>query len=392
MILSTVTVLCFAPLLAGAAPSRFYYAGWLPFWKKETGAVDMTNNLMKIHEVSPFSYEVNGNGTLKDALKIKEGFWPRWLAAIRGIPIKNIPTIAWFDAAGVHTLLSNTKARRAHEDAIAKLVKDNRFDGIDIDYEGKMAKTSPYFSLLIKGLALRLHPYNKILSCTIEARTPLSSLENSHAPERKPSYANDYAVLNKYCDQVRIMAYDQGTIDIQLNAAKGDGNLYAPVADSAWVEKVIKEATKTISKKKIMLGVPTYGYEYQVSWASSTTGGTTTYQRIRSVNFSTAYTLAGALGISATRNSAGELSFMYTTSTFYDISGGRLSTVTSSAPMGPSGPVTNSTSSVTRFISLSDAGSVGEKIALAKKYDLRGVVFFKLDGEFDPLIWGTMKQ
>ena len=375
------------PLLGNAASSKFYYAGWLPFWKKESGAADVAVNLKRLQEVSPFSYEVNSNGTLRDVLKIHEGLWPGWLAAVRSAKVKIIPTIAWFDAGGIHTLLSNTKLRRAHEDLIAKLVKDEHFDGIDIDYEGKMAKTSPYFSLLIEGLAIRLHPYNKTLTCTIEARTPLTSLPNSNAPEKKPSYANDYAVLNKYCDEVRIMAYDQGTIDLKLNALKGNGNFYAPVADPAWVEKVIKEAIKTISRKKIMLGVPTYGYEYQVNWAD----GLTTYRRLRSVNFFTAMNRAESAGVAPARNNAGELSFTYASSTWVEVSQALRSDVSSTLPAGLTLQTASATSTSTRFISFSDGESTNQKIQLAKKYGLRGVVLFKFDGELDPLQWEVMK-
>lgn len=382
-----VIIMLTLPFFALASEEQFYYGGWLPFWKKQSGALDIAVNLEKLDEVSPFSYEVNPRGTLRDVLKIREGFWPVWLLVLRNAHIKIIPTIAWFDASRIHALLSNTKLRRAHEDIIAQLVQDEHFDGIDIDYEAKRAETKPYFSTFLKGLAMRLHPRNKILSCTIEARTPLTSLENPDAPERKPSYANDYSALNKYCDEVRIMAYDQGAIDLKLDAKKGNGNLYMPVADPDWVEKVIVEAVKTISRKKIMLGIPTYGYEYAVSWGNNVT----TYRRLRAVNFFAAMDRADSVGAIPARNSAGELSFTYTTSTFVEVSAALRSDVSSTPPSGIPLAFLNSTSSVTRFVSFSDAESVGQKIQLAKKYKLRGAVLFKFDGEADPLIWQKMK-
>ena len=62
------------------------------------------------------------------------------------------------------------------------------------------------------------------------------------------------------------MAYDQQSIDLKLNAQYASSSqLYAPVADPTWVEKTIVLAAKSISKKKLMIGIPTYGYEYDVT-------------------------------------------------------------------------------------------------------------------------------
>ncbi len=371
-------LLVLSPLSTEAA--AFKYAGWLPFWEKQKGAFDLAVNIDRLDEVSPFSYEVRPNGTLVDKLKLKEGFWPIWLQSMRELGVKNIPTVAWFDGEGIHKLLSNTKSRRAHEDAIAKLVKDMKFDGIDIDYEAKKAETIDYFSLFIKGLAIRLHPMGKTLSCTIEIRMPVSS-RYGVVPGEPIEYANDYKVLNKYCDQVRLMAYDQGGVDKLLNTEKGNGRLYAPVADPAWVEKILQEVLKTISPKKVMLGIPTYGYEYQATWAD----GITTYRRLRSINFSTAMTLMNSLGLTPERNSAGELGFWYTSSSLIEVSSSLRRDVSSSLP--PEIASSTARGGITRFVSLSDAEAVAQKIALAKKYKLRGVVFFKFDGGFDPNIW-----
>lgn len=380
-----VSFLFFLPFLASAAAPSFYYAGWLPFWKKTDGAMDVALNLEKLHEISPFSYEVKPDGTLVDKLKIHEGLWRGWLPAAHDMGVKIIPSIAWFDGDGIHKLLSNTKKRQAHEDIIAKLVKDEKFDGIDIDYEAKKAETNPYFSLFVKGLWLRLHPKGKTLSCTIETRIPADSrYTKTSDPD---NYANNYAVLNKYCDQVRIMAYDQGVIDIKLDAQKGNGKLYAPVADPAWAEKVIKEAIKTISRKKIMLGVPTYGYEYEVTWAN----GLTTYRRLRSVNYTTAMSLAEWVSAAPTRNSAGELSLIYASTTLIEVSPTLRWDVSSTPPDVIPAASLNSSTSITRFVSFPDAESIRQKIQLAKKYKIRGIAIFKLDGEADPAFWSYIK-
>jgi len=186
------------------------------------------------------------------------------------------------------------------------------------------------------------------------------------------------------------MAYDQGTVDLALDAEKGSSTLYAPVADPDWVARVLKNMLISINPKKVMLGIPTYGYEYQVSWKN----GTTTYQRVRSFTFQEAMDRADLVGIAPMRNNADELSYAYQTSTYVsDIPAILTSYVASTKPQAISLPLTplpaNATN--TMFVSFSDAQSALDKIDLAKEYGLRGVMFFKADGELDPAIWEDLQ-
>jgi spore germination protein YaaH len=380
-----LSLLLFSPHATLAVENNLYYAGWLPFWKQESGVLDVLRNFQKIDELNPFSYEVNSKGVLIDKLGLDAGFWPATRAVMRRANVKVIPTIAWFDGPGIHKLLSNKKTRIAHENAITKLVTDNKFDGIDIDYEAKLEETNPYFSLFIEGLAIRLHPKRKLLVCTVESRTPLASLREIF-PDDVPR-ANNYAVLNRYCDQVRIMAYDQGLVDFKLDTTKGNGNVYAPIADPEWVEKVIRETTKEISPKKIVLGIPTYGYMYAVNWDN----GALTYRRLRAINYLPAMDLARELGSTPLRTSAGELGFTYTTSTFVEVSPALRRQVSSTLPQNVLSSIINSSGSIMRYVTFTDAEAVRQKIQLAKKYKLKGVALFKFDGEADPAIWGEMK-
>jgi spore germination protein YaaH len=360
------------------------YGVWLPFWTAQDGAQDVSLNLDKLNEVSPFSYEIGTGGKIIDDAKINNGSWDGWFSAAHSLNVKIIPTIAWFDTTPMYNLLSSSTARQAHEDAIAALAKTQKFDGIDIDYENKAVKAKPYFSLFIQGLYTRLHAMNKTLTCTIAPRSPATDIWVN--PPSVLPYSEDYTVLNKYCDEIRVMAYDQGTVDLAMDAEKGSSTLYAPVADPDWVTRVLQNMTKTISAKKIMLGIPTYGYEYQVSWKN----GVTTYQQVRSFTYQDAMDRAELSGVEPTRNNADELSYTYQTSTYMTIPATLTSYVSSTKPKVLASSVTtplpgNATN--TMFVSFSDAQSSLDKIDLAKKYGLRGVIFFKADGELDPATW-----
>jgi spore germination protein YaaH len=374
-----------ATAAAAVAKVPFRYGVWLPYWTSQDGAQNISQNLDRLDEISPFSYEIGANGALVDSLRIGNGSWTSWFLAVHQLGLKIIPTIAWFDGNGIYNLLSNTKTRQAEEDRIAALVKTQKFDGIDIDFESMTEATQPYYSLFIQGLAIRLHPQGKLLTCTVIARTPPEELY--HTIPDDIVYSQDYSVLNKYCDEVRVMAYDQDTIDLTLNATKGNGHLYAPVADPAWVESVLKETLKYVNPKKVMLGIPTYGYEYQVSWNS----GIMTYERVRSFDYSQAMDRADSLGIQPMRNNAGEMSFTFTSSTHIQVSPILVTDVLSPnvPPELATPPPTNATT--TFFVSFPDAQSILGNINVAKKYGLRGAMLFKADGDIDPMTWQYMK-
>jgi spore germination protein YaaH len=197
-------------------------------------------------------------------------------------------------------------------------------------------------------------------------------------------YPESYPVLNQYCDEVRLMAYDQQTTDIPLNASKGNGILYAPVADPAWSKYIITTALKYINPRKIMLGVPTYGYEYEVSWSNAVT----TYQRVRAFGFYGAMDRADSLGIQPVRDNADELSFIFSSSTYIAEPAILVSTVQSAQPIELQ--VSNPNNLTTFFVSFPDAQSVADKVSLARKYGLRGIMLFKGDGGMDPNIWNML--
>lgn len=370
------------PQGAEAAAQKFEISGWVPYWRAASGTADVLPHLEQLTEVNPFSYTVHPDGTLEDTAQLAEESWKSFLAAAKKKGVRVVPTIMWSDAEAMHRILSNQKTRIALEDEITATVMQNGWDGIEIDFEGRRAETKNYFSMFLKGLYWRMG--QKWVMCDIEARTPLDSRYAGQPPKEAGVYANDYVEINKYCDRVKLMTYDQGTIDIKLNAARQAP--YIPLSDPGWVEKVVLEAGKTIKKSKLMIGIPTYGYEWEVTPASQYG-----YSFKQQWAFSPAYAtkLAAQLGITPTRNASGEISFSYTPA-FTPTP--QTDEVSNTTPI-PAGFTTSAPAAVAaattpfRLVWWSDAQAVADKVALAKKLGVRGVAVFKLDGGADPAMW-----
>lgn len=390
---AAITISAFLSLLAATAHAAqkpaLEVSGWIPYWRVATGTADVLPHLDSLTEINPFGFSVRPDGTLYDALHIREEPWTSFIAAAKAKKVRVIPTVMWSDTNAIHALLSKTSSRIALEDRIANLAKENDFDGIDIDFENKRYEDRDYFSLFLKGLYQRMG--KKWVMCSIEARTPVSSRYDGTPPKDAAHYVNDYTAINAYCDRVRLMAYDQGTIDVKLNAVQTGP--YIPVSDPRWVEKVVTLAAQTISKKKLVIGIPTYGYEYEV---------TPLLQGYRydlqwALNPKYGIDLAKSLGVNLLRNSAGELSFLYTPTSTPEV--GRdvpltntetlASTSFSSGGVGPALAALSAAPKL-NIVWWSDASAIQDKILLAKRLGVRGVAIFKLDGGEDQAMWSLL--
>jgi spore germination protein YaaH len=370
--------------------SPLEFSGWIPYWRTVTGTNDVLPHLSQLTSVMPFGYTVKDDGTLSDTAKLSEQSWKSFIAAAKNNKVRVVPTVMWGNGEKIHEILSNGTTRVALEDEIAALVKENGFDGIDIDFEGKKHETKDYFSTFLRGLYQRMG--NKWVYCTIESRTPVEDRFSAGAiiPADATDYANDYVEMNKYCDRVEIMAYDQGTVDVRLNKARTAP--YAPNADLEWVESLVTLASKSIAKNKLVIGVPTYGYEYSVTPAL---GGGYTYKVLWPFNVNYGLDIASKLHITPTRNNAGEMGFTYDPNLLNATAPTGSETTETQQTVASSTVVQNSGSQVNvssfNYLSWSDAKAIADKVALARKLGVRGVAVFKFDGGEDPAMWGVLK-
>lgn len=382
-------VLLFTSLVAPAAASAatFEVAGWIPYWRTATGTADTISHLRDVTEVNPFVYTLRSDATIADNGPMDQEPWKSFVLQARAQQVRVIPTIMTGNGTLVHEHLSDATKRTALVDRIVQVVQANNFDGIDIDFEGKKAETRDHFSAFLKELDQKLGA--KWLSCTIETRIPLEDrYYNTTIPADAGQYANDLVQINKYCDRVKIMTYDQQRIDLKLaHEVEATGELHAPVADIRWVEKVINTMAKDIDKSKIMIGMPTYGYEYVIT---AYAGKQYVYDIMWTFNPGYAYPIAQQQGITPQRNSSGELFFTYipNTTPAQPLSGGTSAMLAAAAASTFANAGNTNTSF--RMLTWPDAQSLEQKIDLAKRLGVKGVAIFKWDGGQDPAMWNVI--
>lgn len=382
-----------APGPTNSTTNKFEITGWIPYWRAATGTADVLPHLDEITEVNPFVYSVRTDGTIVDNAAMDQEPWTSFIAAAKAKKVRVIPTVMWSNGDAMHAILSNTTLRVALEDRITALAKANNYDGIDIDFEGKHAEDKNYFATFLKGLYQRMG--TKWVTCDIESRTPLDArYYGSEIPADATIYANDFKAINKYCDRVKVMAYDQQGIDQELAAAAASSSqVYAPVADPFWVRKVINLMAKDIKKSKILIGVPTYGYEYDVT---AYAGHQYMYDILWTFNPGYATPIAAQYGVTPVRNMAGEMQFTY----FPAGTGPGNSVAPVSLNNVPSALLAAAASSAYadslnthqtfRLLDWPDAQSIAGKAELAADLGVRGISIFKFDGGQAPGMWEAL--
>lgn len=358
---------------------------WIPWWAQEAGIASARENLDKIDIIYPFVYEVESDGSLKNRVDFGDRAWKNLFDDADDERVDVIPTIAWFDGEAIHTVLSDDDTREEHIAEIVKMVKKYRFDGVNIDYESKLGETIDYFSEFLKELEDELG--RKDLTCTIEARTPAASLYRE--VPKNLTYANDYKAMNKYCDWVEIMAYDQQRADLKLNDTRR-GVPYAPVADIDWVEKVVELALEDIDEDKIMLGVATYGRAWDITVAAD---WYKSYTKVATLNNPRIQELSKKYNSPIGRAAGGEAVITY----FPEDSVWKIFNALPTPAGTPKGYEAAAKALLVatyadieipvRFVTWSDAVAIDDKLDLVKKYDLKGTAVFKVDGEEDPKLW-----
>lgn len=388
MLRTIVVSALFGALLLPSSAYAFEVSGWVPYWSGSRGTKDTVRNMDALTVVMPFSHTITRDGSLKDNAGLKKSTWKRLIREARSEGVLVVPTIMTGDGALVHELLSDPERRAEHIEEIVEFVERGGYDGIDIDYEGKRAATREDFSRFLRELKDALG--DKILSCTIEARTPPKDLYRTVPATLE--YANDLDEINNHCDRVNVMAYDQQRADLSLNDAR-KGLPYIPVADSAWVEKVMKHMARDIDEDKLFLGIATYGAEWELTvepeWFKE-------YKKLWALNPSYAYDTAKKQKAEIGRTAAGEAAFTYLPKSArktvgrYDAPRG---TPEWAEAAGQALAYANDTgkATVVHVVWWSDTKAVEEKVALAKKLGLAGVAVFKLDGGQDRGFWSVVK-
>lgn len=319
-------------LTAAQQRARLRTTAWIPSWDLDRARSSLRDRQRFVGRLSPVWFGLRADGW---RVTRREGAYDaEVLAIIRARGIALLPTIGNdYDPVRTGRMLATPQSRRRHVDQLVGLAVRNRFAGLDIDYEGIEASDRARFAAFVQELGRRLRARRMQLSVDVP---PLTGAVGGG----DPGGAYDLAAIGRGADEVRVMAYDYST------PCTGSG----PVAPVEWVERVVRHTVGLVPARKVVLGVPLYGYD----WAATGCAQARTWRDTQDL-------LARHDGTLAWSRPFQSRQLRYTT-------GG-----------------------TRRLVWFEDARSTAAKLQVAHEHGLRGVALWRLGGE-DPGTWRVLAQ
>ncbi len=159
-------------------------------------------------------------------------------------------------------LLQSPVASRRAMESLLGLCETEGFDGINLDFEGVPPNDRQAYTSFVGQIADLLHRYGYYLTLSVPAET-------QDEPGNSWTGAYDYKALGKEADLVMVMAYDQHYA----------GGSAGPIDSTAWVQQVANFAARTIPPRRVVLGIPLYGYD----WGGSSTAQGLSFAAFRQI-------------------------------------------------------------------------------------------------------------
>lgn len=247
----------------------------------------MQQHAGSIDESNPGWYNLASDGSIVRNWNAESA---DWRAAMSGTEM--IPTIqnfidGRFNGALVASIVDHPVSREAHAEAIMQLVVSQVLDGIDIDYESVPETSRAGFTQFVTLLASKLHQTGRRLSVTVHPKV-------SDKQDWKGPGAQDWVAIGQVADSVKIMAYDY----------HWPGSTAGPITPLDWLQQVAAYATSAMDARKVLIGLPWYGYD----WAGTSA---------RSLVYSEAIALAASQNVTVNRDPNGEATFSYSGRTVF---------------------------------------------------------------------------
>ena len=214
----------------------------------------LAKTLPNLTYLSIFSYQVQPDGSLKGINDVPLIQAARNAKVAPMMVITNLKEGGGFDSALAHTILTDPAVQNTLLGNITTTLKDKNYYGLDIDLEYIFPEDRENYNSFLRKAVTDL----KVLGYPV-----------STALAPKPSgdikgllyEAHDYPVHGALANHVILMTYEWGY-------TAGPPLAVSPLNE---VKKILDYAVTVIPSKKILMGIPNYGYDWTLPYVKGTT-------------------------------------------------------------------------------------------------------------------------
>lgn len=217
-----------------------YYENPWPNAGEGSGSLpSMRTSYKSLSAIAPYWYKVRGDGSLEATDKSEI------YREAKQLGLKVYPLVT-NKRDGTAKILGNAQIREHATDALANLVADYDYDGLNIDFELLPPEHRENLTAFMQSLYPKIKALNKTVIISVFPQVDI---------HESVSGAYDYQALSQYTDYLQIMTYDHHWSTSEPG----------PIAPIDWYEKNIAYAVEKVGNpKKLLIGIGVYGYDWNL--------------------------------------------------------------------------------------------------------------------------------
>lgn len=211
----------------------------------------LDNTLPYLSELSIFSYGFTEEGELRPPM-LNEDWMIESARNTSTLPILTLTPLGEdgnFNSELISIVINNSAAIDRLLDDLVMVMREKSYGGLDIDFEFIKAEDRDAFTEFVRRCTERMHQEGYQVSVDLAPKTS--------ANQRGILYeGKDYRAIGEIADHVLVMTYEWGYT-------------YGPpmaVAPLNMVRNVLEYAITEIPPEKINMGIPNYGYDWELPY------------------------------------------------------------------------------------------------------------------------------
>lgn len=157
-----------------------------------------------------------------------------------------------FSSEIAHAILADVAVGDELIQNIAVMLNNRNYFGINLDFEYIFPEDRDLYTDFVRRLRAKLKPFGYLIAVAVAPKT-------SDAQQGLLYTAHDYAALGELVDYLIIMTYEWGY-------TYGEPMAVSPIDK---MEEVIAYAASVLPPQKILMGLPNYGYNWQLPFSRS---------------------------------------------------------------------------------------------------------------------------